>query len=177
MRLYSWECVLWFTPADKSQRCMLPVDNWTEVSGEPLQTSAMIGKRTHCSNKCVPLMPFYLGENVLVAGLKWSDYDFKSVKNEEWHTTKKQVNRLSCVFFFLIKEESVYLGWGFKECNVSSLHFVSLCRFHQSPRGRENFNRPLLRLMPGPYIIRVHILMLWTGAWEQIFVQVKWHLV
>lgn len=46
--------------------------------------------------------------------------------------------------------------------------------FIRAPEG-ENSNRPLLHLMPGPYIIRVHILMLWTAAQEQISVLGKWH--
>lgn len=46
------------------------MDNWTEVSGEPLQTSGMIGKRTHCSNKYIPLMSMQSEKNILVAGLE-----------------------------------------------------------------------------------------------------------
>lgn len=52
---------------------------------------------------------------------------------------------------------------------MSVLCTLSDCAdFITAPEG-ENSIRPLLHLMLGPYITRVHILMLWTGAWEQIF--------
>lgn len=58
---------------------------------------------------------------------------------------------------------------------MSVLCTLSVCAdFITAPEG-ENFNRPLLHLMPGSYIIRVHILMFWTGARGQIAVWDKWH--
>lgn len=100
-----------------------------------------------------------------------------SVQNEEWHTTKKTKKGMGWAVALLVKEKAacIWSGGGDSNSAMSVVCTLSVCAdFITAPEG-ENSNRPLLHLMPGPYIIRVHILMLWTGAWEQISVRDKWH--
>lgn len=89
----------------------------------------------------------------------------------EWGVAHHCKKKLTGWAVALSKKRHCVFGVGVGiQSAMSVVCTLSVCAdFITVPEG-ENSNRPLLHLMPGPYIIRVYILMLWTGARERISV-------